>query len=128
MDSMGSIYRVQLGLQSHRTMTSLKDNAAGQVITLWGESTGWDAQTATTEHSCICGGDHDRDCICALTSKKPFNPVISLFVVGRLSREKREFRRDKICARFREVAVGKVGFVENIKNRQDLYVLEGPES
>ena len=56
MDSMGSNYRVQLGLQSHRTMTSLKDNAAGQVITLWGESTGWDAQTATTEHSCICMG------------------------------------------------------------------------
>lgn len=54
MDSMGSIYRVQLVFQSHRTMTSLKDNAAGQVITLW-QSTEADAQTATTEHSCIWG-------------------------------------------------------------------------
>lgn len=80
MDSMGSIYRVQLGLQSHRTMTSLKDNAAGQVITLWGgKAQGWDAQTATTEHSCIYVGDHDRDvCICALTSKKPFKAGKSL--------------------------------------------------
>lgn len=31
MGSMDGIYRVQLGLQSHCTMTSLKDNAAGQV-------------------------------------------------------------------------------------------------